>query len=474
MQAALIQCQHLEVLVGGSRGGGKTDGILGEWLTHSHRYGADAIGLMVRRRRTELVETIERARALYVPLGARLVESNPPYITMASGARLRFGYLDRDADADVYQGHSYTRVYFEELGTFPSPEPYMKLMATLRSGAGVPVGMRATGNPGGVGQAWVRARFVDPAPGGWTPIVEGGRVRIFIPSRVHENPFLGKDYVDNLRMVGSPALVRAWLDGDWDAVAGQFFAEFRRDAHVINDRMLPREWTRYRAMDWGFAAPFCALWLAVSDGAVPGIPRGALVVYREWYGSDRPNVGIRLTADEVAAGIIERERFENVSFGVLDPSAYASDGGPSIAERLNRALLAARKGHETRFPPFRPADNRRVGGAGAMSGWDQVRARLRGDGERPALYISAQCAHLIRTLPMMQHDRDRPEDMDTDGEDHAVDALRYGVMARPYIAPQGRGVAASQYTTVALSRKSGITVGELLKQAERAHRDRRA
>jgi hypothetical protein len=475
MQRSLLTCPHFEVLAGGSRGGGKTDGVLGEWLVHSQRYGADAVGLMVRRHRTELVETVERARQMFLPLGAKVYDSNPPYVVMENGARLRFGYLDRDADADAYQGWSLTRVYFEELGTFPTIDPYRKLMATLRSGAGVPVGMRATGNPGGVGQPWVRARFIDPAPAGWTTIVEGGRSRIFLPSRVSDNPFLGEDYVAQLRLVGSPELVRAWLDGDWDAVAGQFFSEFRSARHVMTECRLPREWARYRAMDWGFAAPFCVLWFAVSDGSVPAIPRGALVVYREWYGCASPNVGLRLTAEEVAAGIVERERWDDVRWGVLDPAAFASDGGPSIGERLNRALAAAAGGkQQARHPPFRPADNRRVGGVGALSGWDQVRARLRGDGERPALYISQQCVHLIRTMPMMQHDRARLEDMDTDGEDHAVDALRYGVMARPYVARQDiRQSCRTEYTLLARGGKTGITFGDLVKLSEAQTRERR-
>src|SRR5262249_33306302 len=84
-----------------------------------------------------------------------------------NGARLRFAYLECDADADAYQGHSYTRVYVEELGTFPSASPVLRLMATLRSGEGVPCGFRATGNPGGPGHQWVKARYIDPNPAGW-------------------------------------------------------------------------------------------------------------------------------------------------------------------------------------------------------------------------------------------------------------------------------------------------------------------
>src|SRR5262245_12385005 len=135
-QMRLLKCQVFEIFFGGARGGGKTDGVLGEFGAHASRYGKDAIGLMVRRTRAELVETVERSRELYGPLGWTLNETEKMW-RAPDGARLRFAYLERDADADMYQGHNYTRVYVEEVGNFPSPAPVMKLMATLRSGAGV-------------------------------------------------------------------------------------------------------------------------------------------------------------------------------------------------------------------------------------------------------------------------------------------------------------------------------------------------
>ena len=147
-QTALLACPVFEVFFGGARGGGKTDGMLGEWASHADLHGKNAVGLMVRRERVQLLETIERSRQIYGPIGARYNDQDKMW-RWPNGARLRFAYLERDADADAYQGHSYTRVYVEELGTFPSASPVLRLMATLRSGEGVPCGFRATGNPGG-------------------------------------------------------------------------------------------------------------------------------------------------------------------------------------------------------------------------------------------------------------------------------------------------------------------------------------
>jgi hypothetical protein len=428
-QTALISCPVFEVFFGGARGGGKTDGVLGDFLEHADAYGSDAIGLMVRRTRTELVETIERSRVIYQPLGWVFHEQDKQW-RAPNGARLRFAYLERDADAMAYQGHNYTRLYVEEIGNFPSDKPILKLMATLRTGAGVPVGFRATGNPGGPGHQWVRSRYVDPAPMGMRVIRDPltGLERVFIPSKVQDNKFLGEDYVARLRASGSKELVKAWLEGDWSVIEGAFFDCWDSSKHVIRPFEVPADWLRFRSIDWGSAAPFSVGWWAVAgdDYQLPGgptLPRGSLVRYREWYGASAPNTGLKLPADDVARGILERERpKEIIKYSVMDPAAFAVDGGPSIAERM--AML---KVHCHR------ADNKRVSQKGALGGWDQMRQRLIGTDGVPMLYVFSTCTDFIRTVPALQHDEDRPEDVDTDGEDHVGDEARYACMSRPWV-----------------------------------------
>lgn len=464
-QAAFVACPVYEVFFGGARGGGKTDAVLGEWVIHADEYGPDAIGLMVRRTRVELTETFERARRLYTPLGARFTTA-PMRVTMPGGGRLTFAYLERDADAEGYQGHSYTRVYVEEAGNFPNAAPIMKLHATLRSGAGVPCGMRLTGNPGGPGHQWVRARYIDPAPLGWQVLRDEttGLDRIYIPSRVGDNQYLGDAYVAQIRASGSPQLVRAWLEGDWSVIAGAFFPEFSLERHVVAPCELPAHWYRFRALDWGSARPFSVGWYAVSDGELPQFPRGALIRYREWYGTNgEPNVGLRLTAEEVADGIREREASDPVGqngrlSGVADPAVFTADGGPSIAERMLKRGVS-----------FRPADNKRVARGGAMGGWDQLRARLKGEGA-PGIYFFSICTHLIRTLPALQHDADRPEDVDTEGEDHAADECRYACMSRPYTREAPPNTAPRFDYGVPVPGGGinlGVSITELIKRAER-------
>lgn len=446
-QTALLTCPVFEVFFGGARGGGKSDGMLGDWAGHAGRYGESASGLMVRRELTQLYDLIERSKQLYLPLGAKFTDN---VWRFPNAARLRFAYLERDADADAYQGHSYSRVYVEEIGTFPDAAPIKKLMATLRSARGVKVGFRATGNPGGPGHAWVKARYIDPAPQGWQIIVDPdtGLDRVYIPSRLADNRILNEadpHYIGRLKASGSKELVRAWLEGDWSVIAGAYFPEFETAKHVIAPFEIPEHWARIRGGDWGSARPFCIHWAAVSDGSIAGVPRGALVVYREWYGwNGEPNKGCQMTAQEVGNGIRALES-EKISDEVLDPAAFSRDGGPSIAERMNLN--------------WRHADNARVARQGAMGGWDQVRERLRGEHGVPMMYFFSNCTHIIRTLPALQHDTHKPEDVDTDSEDHAPDTVRYICMSRPFIR-DAPNTPKARFDTQ-------LTIDELIKRASR-------
>lgn len=447
-QSAFITCPADDVAFGGARGGGKSDGVIGDWTDHEFTYGSDAIGMAFRRKRTELVELIERAKQVLVPLGHRWYEQDK-YFRGPKGGRLRFTYLERDSDADAYQGHSYTRLYPEEMGTFPSETPINKLQATLRSGSGVPCQMKGTCNPGGPGHHWVKERYrLGSHPNGMEVFrfefenpFTGKKVektRVFIPSRVTDNQYLGDDYVANLYQVGSKTLVKAWLEGDWSVIEGAFFDNWSRQKHVVRPFEIPDDWPRFMSGDWGSAKPFSFGWWAIvqEDTRVPDgpkLPRGCLVRYREWYGAKQdeqgvsiPNVGLKMHADAVGEELIKKG---GKGTCWLDPSAFAEDGGPSIEERLS-------DGANNKIN-FAPADNKRVAQKGAIGGWDQVRARLDGEGDdTPMMVFFETCVDSIRTLPALQHDELRPEDVDTDGEDHAPDEIRYACMSRPWLKPQ--------------------------------------
>lgn len=293
-------------------------------------------------------------------------------------------------------------------------------------------------NPGNIGHLWVKADFVDAVQDmeiRQMPDSQGGMRRQLIRARLDDNPSMSNDdpgYRAKLRGLGSDALVRAMELGDWDVIEGAYFDCWRPNKHIIRPFKIEPHWTRFRSFDWGSAAPFSVGWWTVvsedfehPDGFI--IPKNAMIRYREWYGAKEPNVGLKMFAEEVARGILKREADDpkdgegrQVHYGVADPSIVKQDGGPSVAERMMKCGLV-----------WRMADNRRVPEKGRAGGWDMMRARLVGD-DKPMIYCFSTCTDSIRTIPALQHDENKPEDLDTEGEDHAADEWRYACMSRPW------------------------------------------
>lgn len=431
-----------ELFYGGAAGGGKSDFLLGDFLQDVPTYGRNWQGVLFRRTYNELEDLLRRSREIY-PTSSAVWHEQAKTWTWPNGASLRMRYIERDADATRYQGHQYTWIGWDELTQWPSDYGYRFLRARLRSAHEVPTKrIRAAANPGGVGHHWVKAYFVDPAPGGYAPIDDPTTKakRMFVPAKLRDNKILlsaDPTYGDRLRGLASDSMVRAWLEGDWTVIEGAYFDCWRYDLHVLEPFEVPSEWARFRSMDWGSAKPFSVGWWAIvgDDYRLPRrsgdtdklLPRGALVRYREWYGSTGINVGLKSTAETVAQGIIDREGKDNLRYAVLDPACFKEDGGPSIAERMNRVLIGAR------LRPFHAADNSRVPQRGSMGGWDQLRARLIGQEGLPMIYCLATHNASIRTIPALQHDPARMEDVNTESEDHAADEWRYACMSRPFV-----------------------------------------
>jgi hypothetical protein len=255
---------------------------------------------------------------------------------------------------------------------------------------------------------------------------EGGMLRQFIPAKLQDNPTMMLNdplYANKLIGLGG-ALARAMLEGDWDAIEGAYFDQFDKDIHILEPFLIPADWARIRGFDWGYSKPFATLWAAVSDGSLvicDGIkrsfPRGALIFYREYYGcTGKANEGLKLSNKEIAEETMEVQQGEKMSDMVADPAIFDVSRGKSIAEEL------AEHGCY-----YREADNKRI------NGWQQIRSRLIGEDGKPLIYFTKDCKNLLRTLPIMQYDPSKPEDLDSDLEDHAVDTLRYVCMSRPIV-----------------------------------------
>ena len=156
-----------------------------------------------------------------------------------------------------------------------------------------------------------------------------------------------------------------------------------------------------------------------------------------------------MTADQVAKGIRVREmspdgrRVELIHSSVADPSIFVRDGGPSIGETMMMNGTT-----------WRRADNSRV------AGWEEMRRRLKGVGDRPLLYYLDCCDDSIRTIPTLQVDQTDPEDLDTEAEDHSADECRYACMARPLVqfAPE------NENTLVFPKLPSEYTIDELVER----------
>lgn len=365
-------------------------------------------------------------------------------IRLWNGSRVFLCHCKDEKDRFKYQGAEIHVLLIDELTHFTDtiyrflrtrvravglnvPEQYAGLIPRILCGS----------NPGNIGHLWVKQAFV--AAGAYTQHRmgddEGGMVRQFIPSRLDDNPSMTKDdptYRARLRGAGSAALVKALEDGDWNVIEGAFFDCWDSFKHIVSPFQVPQHWARTRSFDWGFAKPFSVGWWAVASEAQPlsnkfVLPRGGLVRTHEWYGAASPDVGLRLEAEQIATGIKSRDPL-GIALAVADTAIFAESGkaygygGPTIGERLAAAGVR-----------FQPSDKRR------NQGWDQMRGRLIGDGDgNPMLVVFDTCVDFIRTVPVLQHDELRPEDLDTDSEDHVADECRYMCMARPWAKPELR------------------------------------
>ena len=415
-QTDFLASAEREVFYGGARGGGKSYAMLVDPLRYCDKTHHRA--LLLRRTMPELRDLITHSQRLYNRAfpGAKWREQEKEW-RFPSGAKIEFGYAENMTDALRYQGQSYTWIGIDELPQYPSPDIYNFLRSSLRSvDPEIPVFMRSTGNPGNIGSQWVREMFVNPAEPNKTFNLEistpTGTKRItrrFIPAKLQDNPYLMQTDDYYAMLASLPEIQRKqFLDGDWDAFEDSAFPEFNKNTHVVDPFEIPKGWQRFRSADWGYSSPACVLWFAIDYV-------NNLWIYRELYTK-------KITADVFARKVLELEKGEYIRYGVLDASTWAKRGdiGPSIAETMVQQGCRWRPSDRT--PKSR------------ISGKLEIHKRLKpseNEKKEPGLRIFSSCRNLIRTLPILPLDESNPEDINTDVEDHAYDALRYGCMSRP-------------------------------------------
>lgn len=424
-QTEVLKREEYEILFGGARGGGKTDAGIAWLLRHidNPKYRA----LIIRKNAQDLSDWVDRAREMYYPTGATFAYK-PAQITFPSGAVFRTGHLKDENAYGKYIGHEYQRMVIEELTQIPNELQYLKLLSSCRSTVkGINSQIFCTSNPGDIGHAWVKKRFIMPMlPNNpfKDPISE--RERVYVPSRVTDNLTLMKmdpSYIKYLESLPDTQR-KAWLDGNWDIVAGQVFTEWDRMKHVVEPFEIPGDWRRWISIDWGVNAPSSVGWYTQGNDK-------RTFLYRELYmnGTDfHKSFGVPLTPSRLARvilGITERKK-EEYQYCVADPSLWnkslsgrggtgVEGMGESIAETMMKVGLRLIKG-----------DNDRLNGLGR---YREVLS-IAPDG-KPWYQVFSNCVATIEEIPSLPYDLKKLDDVDTDANDHCYDRDRYFFMSRP-------------------------------------------
>jgi len=398
-------------LFGGAAGPGKSESVLQESVRLCSE--TDGIhGWIFRRTYRELEESQILRLLSRIPGETFSYNQSKHLATFANGSKLWFRYCKSPQDVYSYQSAEMDFLAIDELTHFAWEEVAYLLSRVRATVEGSTPRFFAATNPGNVGHGWVKAMFVTQDADWLAERHISPSDVCFVPARITDNPVLMErdpDYIKRLRSLPEDKR-RALLEGDWDVFEGQYFKAWRREHNVIAPFAIPDAWPRVIGGDYGAVNPFCALWLA-ADPAYPLTPtEGRVYVYREHYEAEQ---GIKHH--------VERVQYLGDGDGrplmLLDPSAWAKTqetdrGLMSIADQIGALGLRVVQ-----------ANNDRLGGWTVLSQLLETRP----DG-KPGLLVFENCHNLIRTLPAQVHDSRNVEDLDSSGEDHAVDAARYGVM----------------------------------------------
>ena len=463
-QELFLSCPVFECLYEGTRGPGKTDALLMDYAQDVGRgYGADWRGIVFRREYKELDDIVKKSKKWFRRIfpRARFLESKSDYKwKFPDGEELFFRAAKNIDDYWSYHGHEYPFLGWEELTNWPDLRLYLDMMSVCRSSnPNVPRKYRATANPYGPGHNSVKSRFIDPMPPGVIYKDPEGRERVRIHGSIYENKTLlaaDPQYLENLKAIKDKNKRRAWLFGDWDIVAGGAIDDvWDRDIHEIAPFKIPSSWYVDRAFDWGSSKPFSVGWWAESDGTEATLadgrkkswPRGTLFRIAEWYGwNGNPNEGVRMIDSNIGKGIREREtKLKEYHTGMrilpgpADSSIFDADPGKdSTAQGINAGYYG-KSIHKNR-DIFVHADKSPGSRKRRLESLRRhLNASLEKRMEDPGLFVFDTCRDgFLRTMPVLTRDRNDPDDVDTDAEDHVMDETGYRLTATKKIVRRVR------------------------------------
>lgn len=410
---------------GGARGGGKSHWLLAQMGVDDCQRVPGLKCLLLRKVGKANMEQFEDLRRRLFGLLPHDFTAYRGILTFRNGSRIVAGHFQNEKDIDAYLGLEYDVIGIEEATTL-SHRKHQDISTCCRtSKPNWRPRIYSTTNPGGIGHAWYKARFLLPFQRS-----EETETR-FIPARVGDNRFNNPEYTKVLQNL-TGWQKRAWFDGDWDIAAGQFFTTFRREAHVVEDfdETRAREW--FAALDYGFTHYTVALlgctdgdgnvfvvdehaerlWLPQrhADAIRTMLGRHVVPVERRWSSGEKPETR-PLQLSDLRRFVAGADVFSKQSDGTTVSAQYS---------RLGIKLTCANTDR--------------------VNGWAEILGKL-GDtdaGIRPKLFIHQRCGRLLDCLPSLQHDPNRPEDVlkvdadeDGNGGDDAADAMRYLIASKP-------------------------------------------
>ena len=448
-------------LFGGAAGPGKTKALLWEAVVRAtSRPGVNT--LLLRRTYPELESSLLAYFRRDVPRSwYKSYNESKHVVTWKNGSTTRFGYCRNEHDVCQYQGAEFVFIGLDELTHFTLKQWQFLTSRNRCPVPDTPCSMAGASNPGNIGHAWVKALWVDhvPPPGFERPELYDPRDYDFIRARLEDNPIYANDTEYRRTLEALPEhLRRAFLEGDWNVFAGQYFDVFEYGRHTARPEEIRLEpwWPRWISVDWGFQHPSAVYWHCAapaqptlarfchperSEGSQPpGSLRSfgpantagpqddnasalgtRIVTYREFVQSG-------LSPRMLAQAIAERSGRENISEVFLSPDAFAHrTSEASIAEQLGDVLVA------NGLPRPAPADDDRIGG------WQWMYQLLESD----AWLITEDCAKLIECLPQLVRDDRRLEDIRKVEGDDPADAARYGLVSGARFAGFGQSVIPS-------------------------------
>lgn len=448
-QQALIT-KATEVLYGGALGGGKS------YLARvaSIIYSTEVPGLITYLFRRTFKEVL--ANHIHTPGGylemlhelidaGDVVYSKSDYsFTFYNGSRIQLAHAQHESDVYAHQGAQMGFLILDEASHF-TPLMIRFLRSRVRLGSlvvpdrwkGLFPRILYTTNPGNVGHHYFKSNFVDFGAGKIfkAPEEEGSMLREYVPAKLTDNKILlqnDPDYQERVKGMGDSNTVNAMINGDWECLSSGGFADlWRAKFHVVDSFNIPNTWSIDRGYDYGSSAPAAALWFAEADGEeftdsqgnICWVPKGSIFIIKECYLANQRLEGLRLTAEAQGRRIKNAEDDEHwgkfVKPGPADNAIFSSEPGRrSIADEMADSGVT--------FTRSDKSPGSRIRGVELMR--TRLEASTKRPMEKPGIFVFRSCFHTIRTVPNLESDPKNLEDIDTHGEDHIWDVIRYRLL----------------------------------------------